>query len=65
MNSQEAKEAMPLDQFITETMQVLETNENEILVEMAKPLRSNPGPGEHAFVVGVNELMMALFSSAS
>ncbi len=42
MNSQEAKEAMPLDQFITETMQVLGTDADEILVEAAKPLRANP-----------------------
>ena len=56
---------MPLDQFISETVQVLGTDENEILVEVAKPLRANPGPAEHAFVNGLNEHMVALFSSAS
>jgi uncharacterized oxidoreductase len=65
MNSQEAKEAMPLDNFIQETMQVLGTDNNEILVEAAKPLRANPGPEEHAFVNGLNEHMTALFSSVS
>ncbi len=65
MNSQEAKEAMPLDQFITETMQVLGTDADEILVEAAKPLRANPGPAEHALVNSFNEYLVGLFSSAS
>jgi uncharacterized oxidoreductase len=43
MNSQEAELAMPLDQFIEETIAVLGTDSNEILVEAAKPLRANPG----------------------
>src|SRR4029077_4362318 len=50
MNSQEAEQAMPLDQFISETLDVLGTDAVEILVEAAKPLRANPGPGEHALV---------------
>jgi uncharacterized oxidoreductase len=65
MNSQEAKAAMPLDQFTAETLQILGTNADEILVEAAKPLRANPGPAEHALVNGFNEQMAALFSSAS
>jgi uncharacterized oxidoreductase len=65
MNSQEAKEAMPLDQFIAETMQILGTNADEILVEAAKPLRANAGPTEHAFVNSFNEYLVDLFSSAS
>ncbi len=65
MNSQEAKEAMPLDQFITETMQVLGTDADEILVEAAKPLRANPGPAEHALVNSFNEYLVGLFSRAS
>ena len=47
MNSQEAEQAMPLDQFISETVDVLGTDADEILVEAAKPLRANPGPQEH------------------
>jgi uncharacterized oxidoreductase len=54
MNSQVAEQAMPLDQFIAETLQVLETDADEILVEAAKPLRANPGPQEHALVNGFN-----------
>lgn len=65
MNSQEAKQAMPLDQFIAETMQVLESDADEILVEMAKPLRANPGPSEHALVNQFNEQLIALFSKPS
>ena len=65
MNSQEATEAMPLDQYITETLQVLGTEDDEILVEVAKPLRANPGPAEHAFVNNLNKHMAALFSSVS
>lgn len=54
MNSREAELAMPLDQFIDETIQVLATDVDEILVEAAKPLRNNPGPAEHDFVNGFN-----------
>ena len=64
MNSQEAEEAMPLDQFIAETMQVLETDADEILVDAAKGLRANPGPGEHELVNNLNEHMVELFSAA-
>jgi uncharacterized oxidoreductase len=64
MNSQEAEQAMPLDQFIAETIAVLGTNADEILVEAAKPFRANVGPGEHAFVNGFNEQALALFGGA-
>jgi uncharacterized oxidoreductase len=64
MNSREAAEAMPLDAFIAETMKVLGTDADEILVEAARPLRANPGPGEHAFVNGLNDHMVALFSGS-
>jgi uncharacterized oxidoreductase len=63
MNSQEAEQAMPLDQFISETLDVLGTDAEEILVEAAKPLRANPGPQEHAFVNGFNQQMRELFTS--
>jgi uncharacterized oxidoreductase len=62
MNSQEAEQAMPLDRFIAETLQILETDADEIVVEAAKPLRANPGPQEHALVNGFNQQMVELFS---
>ena len=61
MNSREAEEAMPLDQFIEETMAVLESDANEILVDGARAFRSNPGPNEHALVNDFNQHAMALF----
>jgi uncharacterized oxidoreductase len=65
MNSREAEQAMPLDQFIAETMSVFATNADEILVEGAKAFRGNPGPNEHALVNGFNQQMMALFVAAA
>jgi uncharacterized oxidoreductase len=62
MNSQEAKEAMPLDQFIQKTIEILGTDAQEIIVESAKFLRANPGPMEHPLVNDFNEQMVALFS---
>jgi uncharacterized oxidoreductase len=64
MNSQEAEQAMPLDQFISETLDALGRDADEILVEAAKPLRANPGPKEHALVNEFNEQMLKLFTSA-
>lgn len=60
MNSREAELAMPLEDFIDETIAVLGTDADEILVEAAKPMRANPGPGEHAFVSGFNSQMVEL-----
>jgi uncharacterized oxidoreductase len=64
MNSQEAEQAMPLDQFISETLDALGTDADEILVEAAMPLRGNPGPGEHALVNEFNQQMVKLFTSS-
>ena len=61
MNSREAEEAMPLDQFIEETMAVLESDANEILVDGARTFRSNPGPNEHVLVNDFNQHAMTLF----
>ena len=57
MNSREAEQAMPLEAFIDETIAVLETDADEILVEGAKLFRGNPGPGEHDLVNGFNAQM--------
>lgn len=63
MNSQEAEQAMPLDQFIAETLEVLGTDADEILVERAILLRANPGPGEHTLVNEFNQQIAELFTS--
>jgi uncharacterized oxidoreductase len=47
--------AMPLKEFIDETMTVLATNATEILVEQVKVLRNNVGPAEGAFVTQFND----------
>ena len=62
MNSREAEQAMPLDAFIDETMTVLGTDTNEILVEGAKLFRGNPGASEHDLVNGFNTQMMAILA---
>ena len=58
MNSNEEPRAMPLREFIDETIKVLGTDAEEILVERAKPMRNNPGPNEGAFVTQFNDLML-------
>jgi uncharacterized oxidoreductase len=58
MNSREAELAMPLNQFIDETLAVLGTDADEILVAAAQPLRNNPGSAEHEFVNGFNAQML-------
>src|SRR6201998_4287490 len=49
MNSREAEQAMPLDQFIAETMAIFATDADEILVESARPFRVNVAPKEQPF----------------
>ena len=62
MESREAEQAMPLDQFIPETLAVLDTDADEILVEGAKAFRANPGPNEHDLVNGFNAQMTPIFA---
>lgn len=49
--------AMPLKDFIAETIQVLGTDADEVLVERVKMLRNNAGPNEHGFVNQFNDMM--------
>jgi len=57
LGSNNEPRAMPLAEFIEETMRVLGTGAEEVLVERAKPLRNNAGPGEGAFVIQFNDVM--------
>ena len=49
--------AMPLKDFIDETIGVLGTDANEVLTERVRMLRNNPGPIEYDFVVKFNDMM--------
>jgi len=49
--------AMPLAEFIEETMRVLGTDAEEVLVGRVKPVRNNAGPDEAAFVTQFNDMM--------
>lgn len=49
--------AMPLEAFIAETMELLESATTEVVVAVAKPLRDNAGPNEHAFVEQFNQFI--------
>jgi len=55
LNSSEEPRAMPLDEFIDETMQALATDADEILVPRARFLRDQAGPNEAAFITSFNE----------
>jgi uncharacterized oxidoreductase len=58
LNSSEEPRAMPLKAFIEETIKVLGTDAEEILVEQAKPFRNNPGPNESVLVTQFNDMMI-------
>jgi uncharacterized oxidoreductase len=55
LGSNNEPRAMPLSEFIEETMKVLGTGAEEVLVERAKPLRNATGPNEAAFVTQFND----------
>jgi uncharacterized oxidoreductase len=57
LNSKDEPRAMPLPQFIDETMTVLGTDSQEVLVERVKMLRNNPGPNETAFITQFNDMV--------
>ena len=57
MGSNNEPRAMSLAEFIKETMVVLGTDAQEVLVERAKPLRDNPGPNEGVLVTQFNDSM--------
>lgn len=59
LNSSEEPRAMPLAEFIKETMEVLASDADEILVERAMPIRASVGPGELDFVTQFNDAIAA------
>jgi uncharacterized oxidoreductase len=57
LNSNNEPRAMPLAEFISETIKVMGTDAPEVLVERAKPLRNSVGPNEGALVTQFNDMM--------
>jgi len=58
MGSNNEPRAMSLAEFIKETIDVLGTDAQEVMVERAKPLRNNAGPNEGALVTQFNDSML-------
>jgi len=58
LNSKEEPRAMPLKDFIEQTMKLLAADANEIVVEQAQAFRKNPGPNESALVTQFNDSMI-------
>jgi uncharacterized oxidoreductase len=59
LNSKEELRAMPLKDFLEETMKLLATDANEIVVQPAQAFRKNPGPNESALVTQFNDSMIS------
>jgi uncharacterized oxidoreductase len=57
MGANDDPRQMPLDEFIAETMKLLATDAEEVVVERAQFFRKNPGPNEHQLVNGFNDQM--------
>lgn len=49
--------SMPLDAFVSQTLDKLATDADEILVDAALEFRANPGNGEHALVNQFNQFI--------
>ena len=49
--------AMPLDAFVSQTLEKLATGADEVLVDAAKDFRANPGPGEHGLINQFNQFI--------
>jgi len=58
LNSKEEPRAMPLKDFIEETVELLGTDAKEIVVEQGQAFRNNPGPNESALVTQFNDSMI-------
>jgi len=59
LNSNDEPRAMPLAPFIAETMALIASLDNEIVVEAAKPLRAAVGPDNGAFALKFNDDFVA------
>lgn len=59
LNSNDEPRAMPLAPFIAETMALLATDDNELIVERAKPMRAATAPDNGAFALQFNDVFVA------
>jgi uncharacterized oxidoreductase len=61
MGAQQANDprAMPLKDFIDETMQALGTDANEVLVKQVGPLRNGVGPNDNEATIKLNDMLGA------
>lgn len=50
--------AMPLSDFIEQTLVALATDAPEVIVDAIRPMRDNPGTGEHALVDAFNQSLV-------
>lgn len=48
-----------LDEVIAETMKLLAREDEDLIVEAARPVRANPVPGEHAMFKAFNADVLA------
>ena len=58
LTTQDKKRAMPLDDFIRETLEKLAAGEEEAIVDRVLPVRDNPGRNEHGLVNQFNQAMV-------
>jgi uncharacterized oxidoreductase len=54
--------AVPVPRFVSDTLAVLATDANEILVEEAQIYRNSAGPAEYAFIEDLNKKMSQVFA---
>jgi uncharacterized oxidoreductase len=50
--------AMPLADFVDQTLAALASDDPEVIVEAVRALRNNPGAGEHALVNAFNQSLV-------
>jgi uncharacterized oxidoreductase len=60
LNSTEEPRAMPLQECLNETMSLLGTDADEVVLERAKQLRNNAGPNEQPYVVEFNNWLLGV-----
>jgi uncharacterized oxidoreductase len=59
LNSRNEPRAMPLTEFIDETIKALGSDADEVLVERAKSLRNQAGPAEATFIKEFNDSLQS------